>query len=238
MKGFILAAGLGTRLGVLTQETPKPLIPIASHRLIDWPVRALQKARISEIVVNLHYHGDHIRDYLTIRFPDVRFRFSPEETILGTGGGIAAARKFIDHDTFIIYNADIIADVSIADVVERHREAKACATMVTLNMPDSPTSGEIRIDDRGFVCQITGQPAGTSRMGARMFAGIHVVEPVIFDYLRPEFSSVITDFYIPLLYDRRPILSYEHNGFWLDIGSPEAYERATQMELAKVESIL
>ncbi len=237
MKGVILAAGFGTRLGLITQDVPKPLIPIASHRLIDWPVRSLQKAGISDIVVNLHHHGDRIQEYLTTTFPEISFQFSHEEIILGTGGGIAVMKPFFD-DTFVIHNADIISDVPIADVIRHHRKTNACATMVTIDRPAAPNTGEVLIDQKGFVRQITGQPSGIAPANARVFAGIHVVEPIIFDYIRPRFSSVITDFYIPLLQSQKQVSAYDHDGCWYDVGHADVYQLVSGAELAAVESLL
>lgn len=235
MKGLILAAGFGTRMGNATRDVPKPLLPVGNHRLIDWPVRSLQSAGISEIVVNLHYQGDQIQRYLTTVFSDVTFRFSMEEVILGTGGGIAFAKKYLEGGAFVIFNADIVADVALHDVIERHRSSGAVATMVTI---ENETAGDIRIDDAGQVRQIVNQPSNADHFHPRGFAGIHVVEPVIFDYVQPVFSSVIDDFYVPLVMEEKLITSYDHRGYWCDAGSPEAYRRITHEELERVKGLL
>lgn len=237
MKGFILAAGFGTRLGNATRDLPKPLLPIGSHRLIDWPVQSLQNAGISEIVVNLHYHGDQIRRYLVDGFPDIHFIFSVEETILGTGGGIAFAKEHLQDETFVIFNADVISDIGIRGLVAHHRSSGAAATMVTVT-DSSSKSGEVRIDASGRVRQISGRPPSAGHFQPRVFAGIHVVEPSIFDYVQPRFSSVITDFYLPMMTEGKPVSAFDHNGYWCDAGSPETYKRIIRDDLKLVESLL
>src|SRR5262249_29618815 len=85
-RGMVLAAGLGTRLGPLSDELPKPLLPVANIPLVRWALALLRRAGIAETVVNLHHRGDAIAAEL-----DGEVRFSREDTILGTGGGIRRA---------------------------------------------------------------------------------------------------------------------------------------------------
>ena len=86
---LLLAAGFGTRLGELTKKTPKPLVAVGSHKLIDFSLWQIQKAGFSEVVINLHHLSDQIVDYLGSgdRF-GIKIKYSKEESILDTGGAI------------------------------------------------------------------------------------------------------------------------------------------------------
>ena len=104
---MILAAGKGTRLRPLTDAIPKPLIDVAGEPMIAFPLRLLRAAGIEEVVINLHHLGDQIRRTLGDgRAYGVRITYSEENPILDTGGAIAAVRRFLEHDTFVVLTQD------------------------------------------------------------------------------------------------------------------------------------
>src|SRR3954471_2617048 len=94
MQVMLLAAGRSTRLGALGEQLPKPLVPICGYPAITYGLALCRAAGLTDIVVNLHHHGDMLREALGdgARF-GVRLRYSIEEDLLGTGGGLAKARK-------------------------------------------------------------------------------------------------------------------------------------------------
>lgn len=238
MRALLLAAGFGTRLGDLTRQTPKPLLPVGEHRLIDWPLACLRQAGISEIVVNLHHHTEQVRTYLE-SLREFHFHYSVEEPdILGTGGGIAKAREFLGEEPFVVYNGDVVCDIDLQDVIHRHQATEAVATLVTVSRPGLSNNGEIEIDPSGRVTRILGQPAAAPAGQARVFTGIHILNPAVFDYLQPVFSSVIREFYQPALRQGRMIAAHDHIGFWEDAGSSARYENLTGRQLPTILTFL
>lgn len=112
MKAMILAAGFGTRLGHLTQSTPKPLIKVKGQPLIKYHLSKLLAADYSQIVINTHYLSDEIINYVENEFNnDPRIIFSIEKEILGTGGGIKKALHHFGNDDFLVLNSDIYSDL-------------------------------------------------------------------------------------------------------------------------------
>ena len=112
MKAMILAAGFGTRLGHLTQSTPKPLIKVKGQPLIKYHLSKLLAADYSQIVINTHYLSDEIINYVENEFNnDPRITFSIEKEILGTGGGIKKALHHFGNDDFLVLNSDIYSDL-------------------------------------------------------------------------------------------------------------------------------
>ena len=101
---MLFAAGFGTRMGALTAERPKPLVPVAGRALIDHALDLTAARGISKIVVNLHYRGQMIRDHLAGR----QILFAEEPEILETGGGLKAALPLLGPDPVLTLNSDAI----------------------------------------------------------------------------------------------------------------------------------
>lgn len=103
---MIFAAGLGTRMGALTQTRPKPLIEVAGRPLLDHALDLARGAGLGRIVVNTHAHAGQMRDWLTANAPDVRISHEPER--LETGGGLRRALPLLGGETAFTLNADTV----------------------------------------------------------------------------------------------------------------------------------
>lgn len=101
---MLFAAGFGTRMGALTADRPKPLVPVAGRALIDHALDLVSAADITKTVVNLHYRGDMIRQHLTGR----TITFADEPEILETGGGLKAALPLLGPDPVFTLNSDAV----------------------------------------------------------------------------------------------------------------------------------
>ena len=100
MDVLILAAGLGTRMGDLTKDLPKPLLPVKGKPLIDYALNLIEPLQTKNIFVNTHYHSDLIQSHISNNYENIKISFEPE--ILGTGGGI----KKIHQNDLLVLNTD------------------------------------------------------------------------------------------------------------------------------------
>ena len=100
MDVLILAAGLGTRMGDLTKDLPKPLLPVKGKPLIDYALNLIEPLQTKNIFVNTHYHADLIQSHIKKNYENIKISFEPE--ILGTGGGI----KKIHQNDLLVLNTD------------------------------------------------------------------------------------------------------------------------------------
>ena len=232
MKAMILAAGLGTRLRPLTHHTPKPLIPVNDIPLIFYNLALLKKQGITHVVINLHHLGAQIRKVLGDgrRF-GFHFDYSNEKKILGTGGGIKKAEKFLKNAPFLVLNGDIIADVNLKKLIATHRKEKNIATLV-LRPAKKEKFGKIRIRGKKIVSML-GLPRGKTGTPA-FFAGIHVIENRFLKTQKKGGKScIIRQGYIPLLQKGEKIGAWmQQQGFWNDLGTP-ARVRETDKLLRK-----
>src|SRR5688572_17653753 len=134
MQVMILAAGKSTRLGNLGAVLPKPLVPICGYPAIAFVLAACRTAGLQEVVVNLHHHGEMIREALGdgARF-GVRIQYSDEaDQLLGTGGGVKRARGLFRSEPVLVMNGKVVADLDLRTVIEAHRSMPTgtAATMV------------------------------------------------------------------------------------------------------------
>src|SRR5688572_21259398 len=146
-RAIILAAGFGTRLGALSDERPKPLLPVANVPLIRYAIAHLRGHGITEIAINLHHRGELIEADLGDGSElGCAITYSREESILGTGGGLLKIRDWLtrgNREPFFVVNGKILTDVDLQAVIGRHRERDAVATMVVREVPDAERWGAI-----------------------------------------------------------------------------------------------
>jgi NDP-sugar pyrophosphorylase family protein len=226
MRALILAAGLGTRLGSLSDERPKPLLPVCDIPLIRYAIALVAGHGVREIAVNLHHRGELIERELGDGASEgVHIRYSHEPTILGTGGGIRRLQDFLTdggRDSFLVVNGKILIDVDLHAVVARHQATGAAATMVLRETPDAARWGAIEVDDAGRVTRIIGQ--GTPGARVCMFTGVHVLAPPLVERLPPDGESdSIRQAYLPALADGEHIEGFLLDGYFHEHSTPARY---------------
>jgi NDP-sugar pyrophosphorylase family protein len=219
-RAFILAAGFGTRLGALSDERPKPLLPVCDIPLIRYAVALLAGHGIRELVVNLHHRGEQIAAELGngARF-GVRIAYSREERILGTGGGIRRALGLLGNEPFVVINGKIVFDLDLGEVLARHRASGARATLVVRPDPDAARWGAIDAPDEG------GPIRDLLGAGAHMFTGVHVLDPALVAELADDGAErcIVRQGYVPWLARGVRLDAYVARGYFMEHSTPERY---------------
>ena len=224
---MILAAGFGTRLRPLTQTIPKPMVPVLNRPLLERTIELLRSANVRDIAVNVHHLPEQVIDY----FGDgsdfgVSLFFSREEKIMGTAGGIKAVQKFLEDDTFLVINSDIIVDIDLNRVLEFHRERGSCLTLVVREDGFPKKFNPVKMQEDGRIVHFVGMssmniPDNTRRV---MFTGIQIMEPEIFSRI-PEgkFCGTTKDVFPEMIQEGLPVFGYLHKDYWMDLGNREQY---------------
>jgi NDP-sugar pyrophosphorylase family protein len=226
MNVMLLAAGRSTRLGALGAALPKPLVPICGHPAATFGLEACARAGFSRAVVNLFHHGGLLRETLGEAACGVRLEYSVETELLGTGGGLAHARGLFGPGPLLVMNAKVVAALDLSSLAAAHASRGALATMLVRDDPDARRWGAIASDETDRVVGILDArspvpPAG--RLTERMFTGVHVLEPALLDRLRPVFSDVIRDAYIPALLAGATIRAEVLPGYFAEHSTPARY---------------
>ena len=238
MKAMILAAGLGNRLRPLTQDTPKPILPVGNRPLIHYNLLLLKKYGITDVLINLHHCGEKIVQEVGngLRF-GVNVIYSEEPEILGTGRGIKKVRSELSKGTFLVINGDILIDINLDKLVEFHHRKKGAATLVLREDEAVEQYGAIEVDAKNQIRNILGKCCWNGeRLNRLMFAGVHVMEPKVLDHVPSDVFYSITDAYIEMLRRGEKLYGYVMRGYWNDIGVLERYQKADQeMKKGKIK---
>src|SRR5262249_42740740 len=159
MKGFILAAGFGTRLWPLTEDRTKPAIPFLNKPLITYSVAYLAGCGVCDIIVNLHHQPESITNALgSGRDFRVSIQYSYEEESLGTAGALDLVREALGDDDFIVINGKIVTDIDLSSAIRAHRERGAIATLVLRENPARERFSIVETDERGLITRFAGMP--------------------------------------------------------------------------------
>ena len=231
MKAMLLAAGLGTRLRPLTDTLPKCLVPVNGRPMIEYPLLLLRHYGIREIVVNVHHHAETVEKYLGngSRF-GVNIAYSREPVLLDTGGGVLGAKRFLDQNTFMIMNSDVLIDLRLDEVIRFHRVQEAAATLVLRKDPLADAYGSIWTDAKGRIRKLLQHETPghrTCSLEQYMFTGVHVVEPRIFRYMEgPEPFSITRVTYPRMLVGDERLCGFPFDGEWQDMGTLERLQGA------------
>ena len=219
MRAMILAAGRGERLRPLTERMPKPMIPIAGEPLIVHQLRWLRRAGIEEVVVNLHHLGDQLERHVgNGRDLGLRVRYSREETLLGTGGGVRRALPLLGKDPFLVLNGDIWTNFPFRGLLGA---APAAAHLVLTPCPPHRTHADFALVD-GLVRRDGG--AGDDLV----FCGIAVLDPGVFDGTPDGPFDLAREIYFDAAQAGR-LTGERFDGTWFDIGSPDQLRAARRL---------
>lgn len=227
MEGFILAAGLGTRLRPLTNDKPKALVEVCGETLLERTIHRLENTGINHIVVNVHHFADKVIDFISSHRWQASIDISDErDLLLDTGGGLKkAAPLFSGKEDVLVHNVDILSAIDLRDVEHHHTTQ---GNLVTLCASHRETKRLLEFDEKGHLVGRATEGEGCIR--ALAFSGISIVNPELFPLLpEADHPYPIIDEYIRLSHDGRRIGAYIHPAdHWLDVGKPETLKRAAQ----------
>ncbi|MEI8225294.1 MAG: sugar phosphate nucleotidyltransferase [Bacteroidota bacterium] len=230
MKAMIFAAGLGKRLGKITENIPKALVDINGKTALQMAVEKCSAHGFNDIIINVYHFADMVEDEVK-RLNKMGFRISvsnEREMLLETGGGLYKARGFFDKDPFLIYNVDIISDLDLSALYNYHLEKKGLATLAVRNRPGNRFYLIDRLGlIRGWRNRSTGEQILTSATEEELFeiafSSMHIVEPEIFNYMS-EGVYTMTTLYLKLAAEHNIFTFRDDEGYWGDIGTSESLE--------------
>jgi NDP-sugar pyrophosphorylase family protein len=230
MKALILAAGEGTRLGPLTAERPKPMLPVGGVPLIEHIVLLLKRHGVSDIAINLHYKPWTIIHHLGHgRRWGVRIHYSFEEALLGSAGAAKRLEWYFD-ESFIVFYGDLYTDLNLSNLIAAHRQGGAPLTMA-LYAVDNPTQcGIVELDEQSRVRRFVEKPAPDQVFSRLANAGVLVIEPAVLDLVPAEQNYDFGhDVFPRMLATDQSIVGYPITETLIDIGTPENYQKAQQL---------
>ncbi|HEV7672762.1 MAG TPA: NDP-sugar synthase [Thermoanaerobaculia bacterium] len=225
LRGVILAAGLGLRLRPLTNEIPKPLLPVAGRPIIVRTLDALARAGCEAVAINLHHLGDRIRAAIGTRHAGMPIEYFEEPEILGTLGALPPMRSFLRPAGLVVLaNGDSLCRWPIEPLIARHRATGARATLLLAKRSDpEELGGGVGVDRSGRIVQMRDGPAARIVARRRAFAGMHVFAPDLLAEVTAGPADIVERLYLPLLARGERIESFSTAALWHDLGTPRRY---------------
>ena len=222
MHAVILAGGKGVRLRPYTTALPKPLVPIGDqHAILEIVLRQLSTAGFTRCTLAIGHLGEIIRAYVGDGSQwGMNVDYALEESPLGTMGPLLAlCDRLPEH--FLVMNGDVLTDLDYADVLRSHEASGTPLTIATYARKVHIDFG-VLTTDASRVVAFTEKPS----IDYRVSMGVYGVSRATLDGYTPGlplgFDELVTD----LLTAGRPPHAYEFDGYWLDIGRPDDYDRA------------
>lgn len=231
MRAIVLIGGEGTRLRPLTWRTPKQLVPILNRPLLEHLLR------------QLHAHGnERVTFAMTAPNEAIESAFG-DGSALGleiervyegapraSGGAIANAAGGWD-EPFLVCNGDLVSDIDLTRFAETHRRRDAELSLALYEVEDPSRFGVVKLDEDDRVSRFVEKPPREEAPSKLINAGVWLFEPSVARVLDAErFNRVEDELFPEVAASGRAIFGYRHQGFWADIGNPEAYLE-TNLEL-------
>ncbi|MDO8460546.1 MAG: NDP-sugar synthase [Nanoarchaeota archaeon] len=225
MKALLLAAGLGTRLGPLTENMPKVMVNLNGKPLLQHHIENFKKQGITEFAINTHYFPQAIKDY----FQDgskfgVKITYSFEPELLGTSGALNNFRDFFTEKFILVY-ADVLADFKIQPLIEVHERNKALATIALDKLRPTKGKGAVLVSGEK-VTEFVEKPT-EEIPDALINSGLYLLEPEILQRIPAGFSDFGHDILPPIAKEEKLYWTM-HNGHLFDIGTPEILRQAQE----------
>lgn len=230
MKGFILAAGLGTRLSSLNLNVPKVMVPIGGKPLLEHHLKLFCAQGIRDIGINLHFMPQTIQDYFSDgnRF-GVQITYSYEPNLLGTAGALRKMKNWVGGESVIVFYGDNLTRIQFAPLLELHREKKSKITLALYESCEPWTGGVVETDESGRVISLVEKPEKDFCRSNTISSGIFILDPLVLDLIPDHtFSDFGRDIFPEVIRKGIPFYAVKSNVYIQDIGTPERYQKAQE----------
>ena len=219
MKAMILAAGLGQRMRPLTDSLPKPLLCAGGKPLLQYHLEALARIGIREVIINLAYLGDKIREFVGdgSRF-GLQVSFSPEPEPLETAGALLQAMPLLGEAPFLLINGDVWSDYPLVQLQQHLLPPGIKAHLVLVANPEFHPLGDFALDAQGLL-------TADAALDKYTFVGISLIDPqLIVQYPESRRKFPLSEV---LRYGiaQRQISAEVYRGSWSDVGTPQRLDQ-------------
>jgi mannose-1-phosphate guanylyltransferase len=223
LKGFLLAAGHGTRLRPLTDNLPKCLLPVHGVPMLQIWLEVCARFGIDEILVNIHAHADRVRDFLGRQKNGPTVHVVEEKQLLGSAGTLRVNREWVDSEAcFWVFYADVLNRVDLSAMSRLHQSRQSAATLGVYRVPDPTRCGIVNLTDDGTVSEFVEKP--TQPRSDLAFSGLLIGTRELLDAIPPKEPVDLGFDVLPRLVGR--MSAYLISEYLIDIGTVENYERA------------
>jgi mannose-1-phosphate guanylyltransferase len=228
MKAVVLVGGQGSRLRPITYNVPKAMVPLRNRPFMGYMVDFLRAGELDGAVLSLGYLPDPIKGYFGEQDTGgFSMDYAVEDRPLGTAGGIKNAEGYLDGDTLVVVNGDVLSGMDLRKAIEKHEASDAWATIVLMSVEDPTPYGLVEVDHDMLVHRFIEKPAADEVTTNLVNAGIYVLEPEVLGMIPAGEEVSIEREIFPHLQAEGRLRAYVSSSYWRDIGTPRSYLAAS-----------
>ena len=223
-EAVVMAGGLGTRLGMLTAECPKPMLDVGGKPFLSYLLDYLFFNGISHVVLAVSYKHEIISTYFGKNYRGIEIDYSVSDPPMGTGGYLVTALEMACYDEVAVLNGDTLFDVNMRDLFDFHRDVSGMVTLALRTMFNTDRYGLVEIDVASK--RIVGFREKAHFDKGLINGGVYVVSRSALLSVAPHVSFSFEHDFLEKYYGLYPFYGFVHDGFFIDIGTPEDYQKA------------
>jgi NDP-sugar pyrophosphorylase family protein len=224
MKAVILAGGKGTRLKPYTTVFPKPLMPVGDKPILEIIIHQLKSQGLDDVIITIGHLGELIVNFFGNGSKlGVNIEYSKEDQPLGTAGGLGLIKEEL-KETFLMVNGDTLTTLSFSDLINYHKRNGAIATIALKKREVYIDFGVVELDSSNGIKGYIEKPT----IEHLVSMGVYVFEPRVLEYVKLGKRLDFPDLIKTLISNGETVKGFVFDGYWLDIGRPDDYEKANQ----------
>jgi len=221
LQAIVLAGGKGKRLRPYTTVFPKPLIPIGDYPILEIIVQQLKYYGFN----NINLAVGHMKEIIQAFFGNgkkwgVTISYSSENKPLGTAAPIKLIKDL--DDNFLVMNGDILTDFDFIKFLKFHKTNNSLCTIAMFSKPVKVDLGVLKVDGENNLLDYIEKPT----LNYQVSMGIYAFNKMVLDYIPKDKYFDFPDLIKILLANNESVIGYPYDGYWLDIGRPEDYDKA------------
>ena len=224
-KAFILAGGLGSRLGDFTKDTPKPMLDVHGKPILEWIIKSVVEAGISEIYLSVNYKYEQIQNYfLDGADYNCQIEYVVEKERLGTGGSLSLISA--QSDPLLVLNGDLLTTLNYSNLLSYHKKNNSDITICSRKYVHQIPFGVINSSNNEII-SLKEKPSHESMINA----GVYVINPTIIDMLAKNTYMDITEIIQVAINKQFRVINFPLHESWIDIGRPEELQKARSNDI-------
>src|SRR5215216_834030 len=228
MKAVVLVGGQGSRLRPITFDVPKAMVPLRNRPFMGYMIDFLRAGELDGAVLSLGYLPDPIKRYFDERdLNGFSIDYAVEDHALGTAGGIKNTEGYLDGESMVVVNGDVLSGMDLRVAIAKHKESDALATIVLISVEDPTAYGLVEVDHDMLVHRFIEKPAADEVTTSLVNAGIYVLEPEVLDMIPTAQEVSIEREVFPELQESGRLRAHITSSYWRDIGTPRSYLAAS-----------
>ncbi|MBK8981743.1 MAG: NTP transferase domain-containing protein [Ignavibacteria bacterium] len=224
MQAVIMAGGFGTRLRPLTNNIPKPMVPIANKPILEHIINLLKTHNIKNYVVLLFFMPEVIKEELGDGSKyGVKIQYVVPDQDYGTAGAVKLAEEYI-KDKFVVISGDVLTDFNLTEISNFHKKKKTIATLALYRSNNPLQFGIVLTDKNDRIVRFLEKPSSSEVFSDTINTGIYFFNKEIFKHIpEGENYDFSKDLFPSLLNNKIPLYGHKTDGYWRDVGNLDEY---------------